>query len=301
MCRPAKRAVGICQWLVLLSLVPTTDALVSMAFSPRQRFAHLAPAYASSDVASAEASESEITPSASKGGNGGLTFIAETVVKSDPVPTCSADKMLKFMDMEENLACLVTAGDKNPYQLVGDPSDELVSDWQKLAIELEGAEPTSSDRVLKVKTGGIQLPGLKLTSEAVIGAKVVTSENSKDFPYYEFCLIADTNTVEGPKPLVAIFNTLTGANKKEKKKGGSPTSLTRVSVETGEEGKIMFQTKGFLKIAVKFPTFLFRILPVSKEKAEQQGSEAVEKAIVRDTEAATEYFRNKYEEWISAQ
>ena len=225
-----------------------------------------------------------------------LNLVARTSFESSIAPLVSSEKMFEFFKVETNRNCLVTAGNSKPCETIT-PSPELLQLWKIKAELTGGTEPNEGDVVLQINTGGIKFPGLTLQSVAMIGCKLVTSAVS-NFPEYQFVLIDDAQQVEGAKPVVWIFNQLTGSSKKVRKPSDGPLSITRVSAKlTDDEQGFVFFNEGYLKIFVKFPAFLLRILPVSKEKAEEQGSMSIQKAIEKDVETSILAFRDLYGAW----
>jgi hypothetical protein len=185
-----------------------------------------------------------------------------------------------------------------------------------------GDEGKDDDVVYQVKTGGINFAGLRVQSNALIGVKIVHGVKDKScesneevggttsgrhLPEYQLVYIKDEQTVEGPKVLVWIFHKLTGKNSSGSRsssisssnnddenvevssnpKQQSVSSFSTFYVDISQDAKeAIFTIESMLDIAIKFPTFLLKILPVSKEKAEEQGSASVMKTLVRDTGAS---------------
>ena len=122
---------------------------------------------------------------------------------------------------------LVTAGGKRPCEELS-AAGAILEEWKE-ACSVVGAQlPDESDSPLSVKTGGIDFPGLHLTSKAKIGAKLVQEPS----PRYEFVLIGDEQTVTGLPPVTWVYNKLTGAGRDGEKSGNnsSTSSLTTISL-----------------------------------------------------------------------
>jgi len=230
-----------------------------------------------------------------------LNFVGIVRSESSAAPLASPEKILEFFQIDENRNALVTAGNRKPCT-ESIPSPELLQLWRKKAVMNGGTKPDESDVVLQVTTGGMHFPGLTLKSVVLIGSKLVPSTASNNFPEFEFVLIDDEQQVEGAKPIVWIFNQLTGASKKKvAKKDDGPLSITRVSAKPPpDENGIIFFIDGHLKVSVKFPSFLLKILPMKKEKAEEQGSQAIQQAVEKESKEGLLAFRDLYEAWITA-
>lgn len=206
--------------------------------------------------------------------------------------------MLEFFQEEESRNYLVSSGGQQHVEATTTTVD-LMDRWKVEASKMAAEEPTSEDVILRVKTGGINFPGLKIVSTALIGSKLLKPSDASMYPEYQFTLITDERIAEGAPPIVWIYNQLTGAGKKDDaSKESTAHSLSRVTVvDTGNELK--FSISSILEIDVNFPSLLLRILPISKAKAEEQGSAAVLKTLSKGIEASIMGFRDKYNSWIS--
>jgi hypothetical protein len=234
-----------------------------------------------------------------------LIFNYNSVVTSEAAPYAPPSKIWDFFHQSEQRNCMISAGNIREVEEVVHPiedRDQLLSLWKSRSRELGSTEiPTSSDCILRVTTGGIQFPGLSLTSDAFIGAKLTQSSLSSsedDYPVYEFTLIRDSQRVKGFPPAVWIYEKLTGTDNDKTPNLRDPTtarSLSKVTVSPTQDAKsITFQVQTEIRIVVAFPSFLLKILPVSKEKAEEQGSASIGKSIEKDLQSAMETLRQQY-------
>lgn len=219
-----------------------------------------------------------------------LVFRADYVYESEPAPLVSPERMLDFFRDSKNRDCLVTAGDRLESHTL-DTTNELLEKWKSKASTLGAVEPDASDAIINVRTGRIHFPGLNVDTTSLIGTKLILPPESISFPNYEFILIQDKRNVSGFKPIVWMYNRLMAPSKKEGR-DTTPSSLTRVFALPSEDGKtVKFETHTFLEVQVSFPAFLLKIIPSSKEKAEEQGNEALKKALKKDIEVAVDKFR----------
>lgn len=226
-----------------------------------------------------------------------LNLVGFASFESAPAPLATPDTLLEFFQLDQNRNCLVSGGNNKPC-IATSPSPELLQIWREKAALNGGAEPNENDVLLQVNTGGMKMPGITISSVAVIGCKLLSNANA--FPVFEFVLVDDEQQVEGSKPIVWIFNQLTAASKKgdKAKKKDGPLSITRVSAKLSSDQKaIVFFSEGYIKISVKFPAVLLKILPVSREKAEEQGSTAIQRVIEKDGQAGLFAFRDSFEAW----
>jgi len=82
--------------------------------------------------------------------------------------------------------------------------------------------------------------------------------------------------------VVYMFNKLTGMNKKgdSLKPSGVAASIVSLQETAGDDDEnLVINFDANIKITVEFPAFLLKILPVSKEKAEEQGSASILKSV----------------------
>lgn len=235
-----------------------------------------------------------------------LNFIGEKVYKSQPVPIMHDDPtaLSAFFAQHEFRCLLFNDGDgENKIELLpNDQIDEgLIDLWTKQCDIVGGERPEPGDAVFMVETGGINFTNLKVKSNSFIGVKYMKDPSSQK-PEYQLVFIKDTRIVEGPRLLVWIFNTLTGKNKKqsdndvnEQQEEQSVRAFSRFSYEDDQDGEsLMFVVKSKLEVIVKFPSLLLKVLPVTKEKAEEQGSASVLKAMGKDIEAVLPKVRDFY-------
>ena len=202
--------------------------------------------------------------------------------------------MVDFFRNAVNRNCLISGGNTRETTTIP-TTNGLLQKWKNRASSLQAVEPDASDDVIQVRVGGMQFPGVTLESTSLIGTKLLLPSESNAFPSYEFTLIQDSRQATGLPPLVWVFNKLTGAGNQEREKDTAPMSLSRVTVQESSDGKdITFKIETFLEIRVKFPAVLLKILPVKKEKAEAQASEAVTKVLKKDIDAAIAKFRERY-------
>lgn len=231
-----------------------------------------------------------------------LVLRADYDKESEPAPSTSQASMIDFFRDPKHCACLISAGNKRESHTVH-TTEELLNKWKHRAAKLGGAEPTATDDIISVAVSGISFPGVKVESTSMIGSKLLLPADESGFPSFEFTLIQDKRTATGLPPIVWIYNQLTGAGKKEREKDTTPMSLSRVFVcrsTDDDDDSITFMIKSFLEIRIRFPAVLLKILPVTKEKAEAQGGEAVTKVLKKDIDVSIAKFRDIYVDTVRA-
>lgn len=291
--------------LIVLVVAASIHTLSGFGFVPPTRFSwgaslsssirskvriSPAPLRAKSTAAVAEIKEDEAS----------LVLRADYVGQSKLAPVTSQEAMIDFFRDPKHCACLISAGNTRESHTVR-VTDELLQRWKRRATSLGASEPETSDNIISVRTGGIRFPGVTVESTSLIGSKLILPTESTGFPSYEFVLIQDQREATGLRPIVWIYNQLTGAGNTEREKDAAPMSLSRVAPCPTEDGEnVTFKIDSFLEIRIKFPVVLLKILPVSKEKAEAQGADAVIKVLKKDIDVSIEKFRDIYAETLQA-
>jgi len=287
--------------VVFFALVACLEGAI--AFSPRiiqpSRFASCA--FLDKSTAPTNSLQAESTAAADGATDeASLTLRADYVGKSKPAPVTSQEALVDFFRDPKHSACLISAGNTRESHAVA-VTDELLQRWKNRASSLGAKEPEASDTIISVRTGGIRFPGVTVESTSLIGSKLLLPTKETEYPSYEFVLIQDQREATGLRPIVWVYNQLTGAGNKERENDAAPMSLSRVTpCPTSDGESVTFQIDSFLEIKVKFPAVLIKILPVSKEKAEAQGAEAVTKVLKKDIDVSIAKFRDIYAESLQS-
>ena len=237
-----------------------------------------------------------------------LHFTGENVYKSDPMPIMHShpSDLSSFFASEEVRSFLLNGDRENSIERISDEKidDRMVDLWMKQCKIVGGEMPSvPGDCVFQVNTGTMNFSGLNISSNSLVGVKYLDTPNGDGAalakPEYQLVFIKDSPIVKGPRLLVWIYNQLTGQNK-QTEDGNTDNdqtvrALSRFTYEATPDGdSIIFALESKLEVIVKFPSLLLKILPVSKEKAEEQGSASVLKAIGKDIEAVLPKVRNFY-------
>ena len=280
------------------TLLPASSALISSSYN-----FHRTPKTSSSSSCLYAALKNE-----NEKGTTTLHFKGKQVFRSKPVPLDSFSSIEAFFIKEsDELRKLLLGGSGNNSAKILSQAESIAmqDDWLERARKSGGdlPSPDKGDIVCRVNTGGMNFAGLNIQSDAMIGTKLVTPNTTggATSPEFQLTFIKDRQNVTGPRFLVFIFNKLTGQDGKKSEHGDGDganeqavTSFTRFFAERSSETEATFIIETSLDIAVKFPSLLLKILPVSKEKAEEQGSASVIKTLVRDTTASLERIADYY-------
>ena len=243
-----------------------------------------------------------------KGGTTSLHFIGEKIYKSEPVAILHTNEkeLSSFLSDDKFPMILFNVDGDNEVELLPNEqaNETIYKLWEGQCASVGGEYPNAKDAIFTIKTGGMNFSGLKIRSNSLIGVKYLNpfeyqNEDKKTTkqPEYQLVFIKDSRFVEGPRLLIWIFNQLTGAKGKQKDKEEESTvrSISRFTCDESPDGKtVEFTIKSKLEIVVEFPSILLKILPVSKEKAEEQGSASVLKTMGKDIEAVLPHVRQCY-------
>jgi hypothetical protein len=225
-----------------------------------------------------------------------LTFVCRERYMSDPLPPTTPQDVLKFFQDLDTRVILVSAGLQRPVEIISEVSQDMMDCWKGRCYLVGAAEPSADDILCKTQTGGFAFPGVTVRTNAYIGTKVIPSRE-REYPTMEMVLIQDERIVTGLAPTVWLFNLLTGNSNSEEssKKSASADTVSRISVMRQDNEDTLFVFDVYAKIAVKFPKLLLNLLPVSRERAEEQGSAAIKKTLESDILMAVKVMVEKFE------
>lgn len=240
------------------------------------------------DVASEKLGE-EIITSNEEQSKSELKFVGKIKQVSSALSYTSKDEVVAFFTCPKNRNMFITAGGKREcFQKPMTP--EILNEWTRIAEQGGGMIPDLEDEVFTVKTGGVQFPGLTLETSATMGMKLIEEDYG---PKYEVVLIKDERKVTGLPPVVYLFNRLTGGGNEN---GSSSTaSTTYITCDfSQQDSKVIFTTDTILSVTVSFPSFLLKILPMDKAKAEEKGSSAITQTVAKDVAASMTAYEEEY-------
>jgi hypothetical protein len=128
------------------------------------------------------------------------------------------------------------------------------------------------------------------------------NHNSSSFvtiqtPQHVLLLLQEDFQVQGPPPLVWIFEQLTGAQNKQQQQH-THHGMFRYWAESISKDRVIFRSETQAEIGFEFPSLLLKILPVPKEVIEEQGNASLKKSMERDVSAGMEKLREAYLRWL---
>ena len=149
--------------------------------------------------------------------------------------------------------------------------------------------------VLKIVKGGLNFPGLAIKS--ILKMEVLHMENKETcLPEIRFTLLSSEQIGTGAKPIVWLYNKLTGTGKKDGNSSESDTfSVTSITAKYAEDKeKILFVADCKLQIGFSIPASLFKLLPLSPAKFEESGSKSIQKVLDSDIIPSVNSFRDAF-------
>jgi hypothetical protein len=224
-----------------------------------------------------------------------LKFGGDLIFTSESLPDAKVEDVAAFFKRKEILDLILGAGGTRPVNEIT-VTPQLKKLWLEACDHFESVSPPEDgDQILSTNTV-LPLPGITLTTTAVNGVKLL--EDGKGLPMYETVLIADKRVATGPRPIVWLYNQLTGTGKAKDDEFSPPQArvMSRASI-TEKNGELAFNVQVLFRIVVEFPAILVRILPTSKEKMEEQGTNSISKGIAKDVDISIAALREAFLYW----
>ena len=181
-------------------------------------------------------------------------------------------------------------------------SPDIFHAWQAETQRLGAAMPQRSERdtqtVMQLCSNGISFSGLVVETTVICGAKLVhdgSETHNHGLPAYEFTMITDRTQARGPKLLMAIYNKIMGLVSQKEHQKKTTTSICRISLVELDDG-VGIDFESSFQVQVKLPSFILKIMPVSKNRAEMQGSSAVTRFVEKGVMESLQRFERTFYE-----
>jgi hypothetical protein len=225
-----------------------------------------------------------------------LKFGKELTFTSKTLSDATAEDVAEFFRRKECLDLILGAGGSRPVKEIT-ATPQLKKLWLEACDQFESASPPADGDLMLSTDTVLPLPGITLTTTGINGVKLLKDE--KGLPMYETVLIADRRTAKGPAPIVWIYNQLTGDDKIKEGEFSPPQArvMSRSSI-TEKNGKFAFKVDVVFRIVVEFPAILVRILPTSKDKMEEQGTNSISKGIAKDVDISIDALPKAFQRWL---
>lgn len=233
--------------------------------------------------------------SADTAGRANITFHGDFSYTSKTIVNVPKEEFLMYFKSRDTKNLLASGGGEKKLEELS-ITDDCRSIWRETCAMYGLNEVLNEDEdAITTSTTEIQFPGLTLLNTVMTLVKHAYDE----VPQYEFYLMAEKRETKGPSPIVWLFNKLTGAEPEEKRsfipsKQGMAASKVYI---VDKDGDFAVQFDLEMSVVVKFPAVLLKVLPTSKEKMEQQGSESVIKAVSKEIIPAVDKVVEKFYQW----
>mmetsp|Transcript_28482 Transcript_28482/g.40810 ORF Transcript_28482/g.40810 Transcript_28482/m.40810 type:complete len:326 (+) Transcript_28482:136-1113(+) len=271
----------------------------------------------------AAASENALAVDAKNESVVSVRFRASKFACTAPLPMPPPEKTIdEFFLSKEHRNMLFSAGAE--IREIDNPPKELMdlfwneSETGRIECQMPPRDETAVTRIVEVTNPSMPFLGVKLLSVVTVGTQLllgldgngqIKANNSLGLPEFQFTLLDSFFIAEGPRPLVWLFQKITGRQESKdfsEKKSGQGNRIgtkgfTRIRTEMTEDGRVKFCTKARLESILRIPRLMVRLLPTSVENMEKQGSATLHNAIEKDISPALNRFGNAYLDWVSGE
>jgi hypothetical protein len=222
-----------------------------------------------------------------------LVFHVDYTKTSDVLPKgTTSDDISNFLAAESNREIFLSAGNSRPFQYL-EVTPQFKQYWRDACDHFSSScLPEDDDKLIAVDAE-VKFPGMKLIITSLQGVKEMPPSNTDTdaggIKSYEVLLVGEKLQPSGAPPVVWLYNKMTGNDKREKNEFYPPKQTRIRSVMTGTEladGALVLSFRLDLRITIQFPRTLLKLLPTSKEKAEEQGSKSVLHSVSKDIDKA---------------
>jgi hypothetical protein len=198
-----------------------------------------------------------------------LVFKTTINAKSQPIDPAA---LTSYFSTKDFRLFFLSPGGSNPIQDAA-WDEELKSFFYK-RYQSQLDEDTDLPPYVHTVETIIQFPGLQMINNVTVACGLQDGYEQKSC-YYETFLIAEEKRIRGAAPIVWLFQKLVPPRSTSRTEP-SGTAYTKVCKD---DSNTIVVVVSHVSIEVSFPTFLLRILPMSKEKTQSQGSASIQKAV----------------------
>ena len=267
---------------ILILLAATTHS--ANAFVPRHQLSTRHAVVLSSTSVEAPDEKSSMTT---------LNLIGEVTKSSEAAP--ATKNLIDFFSLPDSASLILRGSKNNKIVEITNPDATLLEAYEKQCKIVDAKAPGPDDKFFDVTTSGVQFPGLKVITLATIGVNIFKC--NQGLPSYQFVLIKDCTYAEGNRIFVWFFNKVTGKDGSEDNEATTQSLNIIKTVPIGND-KIVFEAKASLRVRVKFPSLLMKVIPNGKLKSEQTGGESLRKVLDADLPVALSRFCEEYKHWL---
>jgi hypothetical protein len=255
-----------------------------------------------------------------------LVFEGTFEYQSDLLPpsiTSSPSDLMQFFLKPENRD-LVIKGGGNPCEVIP-PTPALYDEWKRNSKIVQSSLPDGQNEEILVVYSDVHLvPGLSINAVTYTGCKVLTEPHTA-LPYYEFTLVKEDYQGKGSRPMLWVFDKVTGKHSNNSKKILRPAESSEINYHddntnnNGQENKsrtyalsrvsIKHDTKqdgyrvhyyGHVKVVSELPKRMLRILPLPKRTVESKVSQSIVTQLEREGIQSVDKFAKALGNWTQA-
>ncbi|KAG7359890.1 hypothetical protein IV203_034988 [Nitzschia inconspicua] len=241
-----------------------------------------------------------------------LVFEGTFEYESELLPmatTSSPEDLMEFFLRPENRD-LVLKGGGNPCDVIP-PSQHLYDEWTKNSKVVQSVPPDGqNEEILAIYSDVHLAPGLSISATSYTGCKVLQQPHTK-LPYYEFTLVKEDYQGKGRRPMVWVFDKVTGKHSKSNTNGMLSTNtnshdgsssrtyaLSRVTIQPDlQQNGCRIRYYGHVKVVSKLPKGMLRILPVPKRSVESKVSQSIVSQLEREGVKSINKFTQALGNW----
>lgn len=240
-----------------------------------------------------------------------LIFEGTVEYQSDllPMSTKASPKDLLEFFLNTKNRDLVIKGGGNRCEVIP-PTQELYDEWAKNSRIVRSTPPNQQcEEILAVSSDVHLAPGLSISAVSYTGCKLLIEPKSA-LPFYEFTLVKEDYCAKGSRPMVWIFNKVTGKhnnvnNRSDEEidtnthEGSSKTyALSRLTLQLDKEHngcRVCYY--GRVKVVSKLSNRMLRILPLPKKTVEATVSKSIVSQLEKEGVKSVENFADALRNW----
>jgi hypothetical protein len=257
-----------------------------------------------------------------------------------PISTTSSPQDLLRFFLNPRNRDLVIKGGGNPTESVP-ASPELYDEWTAQSQVVDSTPPNGQNEEILAVRSDVQIaPGLSISAVSYTGCKVVTNPRNS-LPFYEFTLVREDYEGKGSRPMVWVFNKITGKSIQQdtvhhRQESTIPTSmsspraavaaspippaaatsnsgrghdgssrtyaLSRITIEPDvKEQGCRVYYYGHVKVVSKLPKGLLHVLPLPKRTVEAKVSKSIVNQLEKEGIKSIDKFRDALEQFAESQ
>ena len=252
-----------------------------------------------------------------------LVFTGDCTLQSEAFPIHERTMpnyqktLLAFVQQTEIRNLLLTAGGRRPCRNVP-ITPEIQTLWEQANQKHAYNHCTETLHAAMATDTEAQFPGFKIITTVLNGCRILVPETTTNgrVPVYEFCLMGDKKRIVGLPPVVWLVRKLMSMPEDSDQfqlsetrakstisivpalpphlQGSDASYWKKRQDRLDRSAWLAFKLDLEFAISVEFPRVLLRLLPTSKSKVEERGTNAVSKSVQKDAADALQIVRERW-------